>query len=220
MLFRTTLALLLMACSINQQSSNDGLQAERGLNPPPLKTGLRIDQKPTRGQSYTDSLGVKYALRHIPAIITNDSTIPIHVQITFSREYDYPMVYNKQQFKVFPMPEIWALDGVEITDSILHAIPKYINQPVVSKTLAPGEKWLLAFGTLYLTTVNYGVFPIAIFSHNNRALYPEGARLTDPNNQPVSPLSLELLVGFTSGSQASPESHATINCGQISYPKN
>ncbi|MCB0524245.1 MAG: zinc-binding dehydrogenase [Lewinellaceae bacterium] len=80
---------------------------------PVSKTGLRIVYKPTRGQSYIDENGAKYQLRHIPATFTNDATVPIQVQIALSKDYDYPAVINDRQFRVFPMPRVWGLDGVE-----------------------------------------------------------------------------------------------------------
>ncbi len=222
MIFRTILGLLivLISCSCAQQTSKGEHQTENAPNQHlKSKAGLKIEYKPTRGQPYTDTLGTKYSLRHIPATITNDSTIPIHVQIAFSKEYDYPIAYNDEQFKVFPMPKEWALDGVEITDSTYNELPKYIDKPFLNKTLEPGEKFVVAFGTLYPHPINYGVFPMAVFSQNNRAFHHDCDSLIIPNKSTNPHLVLELNLGFTSGSQASPESCTIIPCGQISYPE-
>jgi hypothetical protein len=181
------------------------------------KTGLKIEYKPTRGQSYTDESGTKYQLRHIPVMITNDSTISINIQLAFSKEYDYPIAYKDEQFKVFSMSKDWALDGVEITDSTLRELPKYIDHPEMHKTIQPGETFMFAIGTLYPNSVNYGAFPVALFSHDNRTLHHECNQLIDSEKLNISPLVLELLIGFTGGSQASPDSCITISCGQISY---
>jgi hypothetical protein len=181
------------------------------------KSGLKIEYKPTRGQGYTDPNGVEYSLRHIPATFTNDTTISIHLQMSFAKDYDYPNEYNAEKFKVFPMPKAWNLDGVEITDDMLMGLSAYIDTPILSKTLEPGEKWLIALGTLYPRPINYGVFPVAVCSHDNRALYHGCKSLIDPGKLDILPLALELIIGFTSGSQTSPESCIMIPCGQISY---
>ena len=133
------------------------------------KIGLIIEVKPTRGQSYIDSSGTKFNLRHIPISISNDSIIPIQLEIAFSKQYDYPSTYNNEKFKVFPMPEIWALDGIEITDSILNELPKFIDSPNLVKIIEPGEEWQFAIGTLYPKGINYGIFPVSLFSHHHRS---------------------------------------------------
>ena len=180
-------------------------------------TGLKIEYKPTRGQNYTDPNGDVYQLRHIPTSIENDSTVPIHVQINLQEEYENPPLSNHRQFRAFPMPAEWAMDGIQVSDKMLLELAKYVREPFLSKTLEPGEKWLLAFGTLKPTGGSYGVFPVAVFSHNDRALHHQCNQLVDPNNLDISPLEIELLIGYTGGSQASPDSCLTIPCGRISY---
>lgn len=215
-MIRTLIFLLAVLVTFNHcgQQKSESTQQNHAS-----KTNLKIEYKPTRGQSYTDSLGTKYQLRHIPAKITNDSTVPVQVQITFLKEYDYPDTYADEQFSVFPMPEVWALDGVEISDSTLKELPKYIGQASMSKVLKPGEHFLFAIGTLYPNEVGYGAFPVALFSHDDRALHHECNQLINPDELTIPDLELELLIGFTSGSQASPDSCTTITCGQVSYPK-
>ena len=211
--------ILLISCSSNWQSSKgDRSRAQVPVKLQRSNTGLKIECKPTRGQPYSDPLGKDYQLRLIPASITNDSTIPIQVQLAFSKDYDYPKAYHEEPFKVFPMPEAWALDGVETTDRMLEELPKYIDRPTINRTLEPGEKFVLALGTIHPSDIKYGVFPVALFSHDNRTLQHECDRLLDPDTLPIPDLALELLIGFTGGSQASPDRCTTIPCGQIGYP--
>ena len=106
------------------------------------KSGLLIDYGINRGTGYTDSLGTYYNIRYIPITITNDSTIPIHFQIAFSKEYDYPVAYGDREFKVIPLPKEWALDGVEITDRMINELPKYIDKPFSNKPLNPAKNLL------------------------------------------------------------------------------
>jgi len=108
MKFRTIAGLLivLIVCSCFQQTSKGGLQIENGPKQHPgSQSGLLIENDPNRGVSYTDSLGAKYNVRYIPITITNDSIIPIHLQIAFSKEYDYPIALGAEKFKVFLIPK-------------------------------------------------------------------------------------------------------------------
>lgn len=199
------LLLLLMLCACQSQAP---------------KSGLKITYKPTRGQSYLDQEGKNLNLRHIPLILTNDSSVTIHLEIAFAEEYTFPAAFDDAHFRLFPMPEIWAMDGVDITDSILQELPRYIDAPRLSKTLKAGESCYLALGTLYPKNLNYGVFPIAVFSHEQRDLQHECRELINPDELPISPSSLELLIGFTDDSQARPDSCMSLPFAQISYPNN
>jgi hypothetical protein len=75
------------------------------------KSGLLFDKGAKRGSRYIDSLGTDYSLRYVPIFITNDRTIPIHLQLAFSKEYDYSVAYGDGKFKVIPLPKEWAMDG-------------------------------------------------------------------------------------------------------------
>ena len=70
-----------------------------------LNSGLLIHNGQYRGTVYIDSLNNNYNIKYIPITITNDSTISIHLQIAFSKEYDYPIADAGESFKVFPMPK-------------------------------------------------------------------------------------------------------------------
>ena len=181
-------------------------------------TGLNITYKPTRGQNYTDAEGRVFGLRTVPTSITNDTTVQVRVQFAFSKRYNNPGSFGKETFRVFPLPRVFGLDGVDITDSILAGLSRYVDEPVLDKTLEPGEQLVMAFGTLYPWGVDYGIYPIAVCSHDNRALYRECNQLIDPNTLDINPSTIELLLGITGGSQATPDSCIRIASGQISYP--
>ena len=180
------------------------------------KSGLLIDNEINRGTGYTDSLGTYYNIRYIPITITNDSTIPIHLQMTFSKEYDFPIAYGGQKFKVIPLPKEWALDGVEITDSLIKELPKYIDKPLLNETLEPDEKYVLAIGTLYSRPANCGVVPNALFLQNKRGLYYACDSLINHDKSTNSKLALELKLDFYPDG-ITKESCIIIPCGQISY---
>ena len=208
---------MLIGCSWNQQTSGSRLQTENGLKQHHgSKSGLLIDNGINRGTGYTDALGTKVNIRYIPITITNDSTIPIRFQIAFLNEYDHTGSYGNQNFKLIPLPKQWALDGMEITDSMMNALPKYIDKPLFNKILVPGEKCVFGIATLYSPT-NYGPVPNALFSHRNRGRFRECDSLISQNESINHHLALELKLDFYRWSQP-PESCTIIPCGQISYP--
>ena len=87
MILRTILGLLivLIVCSCNQQPSKNGQQSENGTNQNlKAKSGLEIEYGPNLGTGHTDTFGTKYFYVHSTAIITNDSTIPIHLQFALA----------------------------------------------------------------------------------------------------------------------------------------
>lgn len=206
MIFKTMVGLLIamIVCSCSQQTTKGGLL---------IDSGLLIDNGINRGISYTDSLGSKYNLRYIPITITNDSTISIRLRIVFSKEYNYPHPDTNETFKLIPLPEEWALDGVGITDSMVNEIPNYIDKPILNETVEPGEKLVVAIGTLYTSpTTTGGVLPNTLFAHSDRGIFPTCDWLMKeyPSSNPQIALGLKLNFG---------ESCTIIPCGQISYPE-
>ncbi|MBX2875200.1 MAG: hypothetical protein KTR30_23980 [Saprospiraceae bacterium] len=141
-----------------EQNLHDGLQIENGIN---------------RGVNYTDSVGGTYSIRYIPITITNDTSLAIQFQINFSAT-DYLDNNSQEPFSVIPLPERWAMDGVEITDSLLNEIPEYQKHAFASKTLKPGETWLMAIGTVYSRPAKItGVLPHVLFAHTTETIFPE-----------------------------------------------
>ena len=165
--------IVLIGCSGNQQTSKNRLTIEDDPNQhQEWKSGLLIENGINRGIGYTDSLGNNYNIRYIPITITNDSTIPIHLHIVFSQDYDYPIEYGETQFKVIPLPKEWALDGVEVTDSMVDALQNSLNKPSLRYTLEPDEKWVFAIGTVYQPT-GYGVLPNALYVQGDKPSFHE-----------------------------------------------
>ena len=218
MKLRTIVGLLivLMGCSCFQRTTKGELQIEKGsIQHLGSKSGLLIDHGVYRGSGYTDLLGTNYNLRVNPITITNDSTIPIHVQITFSKEYDYPIAYGDEKFKVIPLPKEWAQNRTtdSMFDSMFEKLPNYIDKPVLNETVEPGEKINLAIGTLYpIPGDNWSVVPNELFAHSDGGIFPtcDWLMKEDPSSNPEIALGLKLV--FT-------QSCIIIPCGQISYPE-
>lgn len=135
--------------------------------------GLQIENGINRGVNYTDGLGGTYSIRYIPITLTNDTNLSIQLQLTFETA-DYLDTNSREPFNLIPLPERWAMDGVEITDSLLNELPKHLQQPTVSKILKPGEKWLMAIGTVYPRPARFtGVLPHTLFTHTTAAVFSE-----------------------------------------------
>ncbi|MBT8399925.1 MAG: hypothetical protein KJO98_05565 [Rhodothermia bacterium] len=214
--FRTILGLLilLMGCSANPQTSKGEPQIENGPNlHPAARTGLRIDNGINRGTGYTDALGTDHNLRYIPITITNDSTNPIHLQIAFSKEYEYPIAFCDAQFNVIPMPKVWALDGGEITDRMFDELKHSVNKPSVNKTLEPGEEFVLAIGTRYPRAKNCFVLPNALFVQGDSLKFQACESRIDQGGATDPQLAVGLKLDFNRGE--SNESCMIIPCGQI-----
>ncbi|NRB50890.1 MAG: hypothetical protein HRU41_24685 [Saprospiraceae bacterium] len=185
LLFLLTCWSALVYCT--QASSNDLEQA----------SGLQIENGINRGVNYTDSLGGTYSIRYIPITLTNDTNLAIQLQINFATA-DYLDTNSREPFSVIPLPERWAMDGVEITDSLLNEIPKYLQRPSVSKTLKPGEEWLMAIGTVYSRPAKFtGVLPHVLFTHTTEALFPacDWVMAKSPSSGALLPLGLRLRLG-------------------------
>ena len=193
---------------VERQNENVDTQQEK------FKSGLTIKNEINRGTNYTDSLGTDYNIRNIPISITNDSTISILIQIVFSKEYDYPHPNSDEKFQLISLPKEWALDGVGVTESMIDELPKYIEKPLLNKTIEPGEEFLLSIGSLYPRPAKIsGVLPRTLFVQSDTTTFPKCEWLMEkdrPSNQQI-PLGLKIITG---------DWCMIIPCGSIAYLKN
>jgi len=229
MILRTIVRLLiaLIACSCMQQPSENRLQHEKDSNQHfSSQSGLRIDNRVNRGTGYTDSQGTDYSLRYIPITITNEDSIPIRLQIDFSKEYDYPIENSDEKFKVLLLPKVYSLDGVKLTtdnellkDSLQIEFRNYLENGFdtayqLNEILDPNDKFILTIGTQYPRPAKIsGVLPRTLFVLSDTTTFPMCEWLMEKNrssNQQI-PLGLQIIIG---------DSCMIIPCGSISYLKN
>ncbi|NNC50524.1 MAG: hypothetical protein HKO01_08335 [Flaviramulus sp.] len=214
MKFRTIggLLMVLLVCSCIQRPSKNGLQTDNYSNQfLGAKTGLLIENRINRGINYTDPQGTDYNIRYIPITITNDSTISIQVQITFSKEYNNPYPYNEERFKLIPLPREWALDGADISESMIDELPGFIENPVLNETIAPGEQIVFAIGSLYPRPVNStGVLPRRLFVQGEAEIFEDcdWSMEKDRSSNQQIPMGIKIIFG---------EKCKIIPCGKISY---
>ncbi len=178
------------------------------------KSGLRFDKGDNRGSGYIDLMGTDYSLRYSPILITNDSTIPIHIQIAFSKEYNYSVIQGDVKFKVIPMPKEWAQNGTTdiMFDNMFDELPDYIDKPLMNDTIKPGEKIGLAIGTLVVRPRDISISINAPFVHTEGEIFPTcDWRINESLSSNIEiPLGLKLVIN---------EICTIIPCGHISYPE-
>ncbi len=208
-MIRTPIVLVVFLASFTQCASEKSKSPEHTR-----KSGLLIENKINRGINYTDPQGTDFSIRYIPITIINDSTIPINLQIAFSKEYNNPPPNNEEKYRLIPLPKEWALDGVGISDSMIDELPAYIEKPVLDETLGPGEDLVLAIGSLYPRPAkSTGVLPRTLFAQGDKTTFPDCDWLMekDRSSDQQIPLGLKIIFG---------EKCMIIPCGQISYPEN
>lgn len=172
--------------------------------------GLQIENGINRGLSYTDSLGGTYSIRYIPITLTNDTNLSIQLQLNFETA-DHLDTNSREPFSLIPLPERWAMDGVDITDSLLNEIPKYLQQPSVSKVLKPDEEWLMAIGTVYSRPARFtGVLPHILFTYSSAAAFSDCEWVMEEIPSPGAPLALGLRLRLG-------ENCMIVTVGQMAY---
>ncbi|WP_223034903.1 hypothetical protein [Hanstruepera marina] len=216
--------LVLIICSCIQKKSQDKLNTENYSNQRnESKSGLRIENSPTRGTGFSDLSGKKYGMVYITTTITNDSTIPILLQIAFSKEYDYPPSYGDEQFKIIILPNEWTQAGVEITDDMMNELLQTKNKHFLNETLKPNKRLVATIGLIRPIRPNLcSATPYGLLEISEKENFTSCSWTTiDYNNQNQSyiDLSIGLKVGFCTTCETY-KSCKIISCGEISFLKN
>lgn len=215
MLLRSIAGLLivLIGCFGIERTSIGDKENENGSDLRLVHTnGPLIENKINRGINYMDPQGNDFNIRYIPISITNDSTISMHVQLAFSKEYHFPHPLSEEKFKLMPLPREWALDGIGISERWIDALPTQIENPVLTDTIEPGEKIIFAIASLYPRPAKTtGVLPSILFAQSDRVLFPDcdGYAENMSSNQGI-PMGLRITFGAKC---------RIIPCGHVSYPE-
>ena len=214
MMIKTMICLMLLAttCSSNQSQAGNQIKIEGKTEQQDFsQTGLVIDNGINRGVTYTDPEGILFNHRYIPISFTNDTTHTIRIDMAVAEEYYYEGPHGNEPFRILLLPPEWALDGVEITDSMTREINHYLEDTSVSFTLDPGEKYIMSIGTLYPNPPkSTGTLPRTLFTHDETSVFPqcEWYSKEDVNHSIQFELGLKLVYG---------ENCMIIRCGHISF---
>ncbi len=223
-MLRTIIVLLitLIFCSCSQLKSKTGSKIEPSINQlPESKPGLSIKTTPTRGIGFTDSLGSEFFIGHVTNTITNDSTIPIHLQIDLPIEFSYPISDDSLKFKIVLWPGLREPPHL-YSDSQGIVLESFTGNNLGSSNqfnqlLAPGEKYVITIGTIFPRLPRIcSAFAYSFLEYRERENYSDCDWTMDEVHSTDPLLALGLQVGFcTSGLHY--ESCTIIPCGQITY---
>ncbi|MCW3072844.1 MAG: hypothetical protein JWO44_2734 [Bacteroidetes bacterium] len=172
-----------------------------------------------------------YFYCYITARITNDSTIPMHIEIAFSKEFYHPTPPNGQRFRVFLLPETIigvgqlskgsphiAIDPAFAKNIIVddnQELRNCLDTPLtLNKTINPKEECIVNIGFLIEDKFDsFNPIPFALFAKDDRhyfASIPDSAI-----NQVISVKNqLPLLLGLGNWHK---KDYCIIPCGQISF---
>lgn len=207
------LLIVLILFSGSQRPSKSVAQNEEPNQHLGSKSGLLFERGMNRGSGYIDSLGTDYSLRYAPIFITNDSTIPIRVELAFLKEYNYSVANGDVKFKIIALPKEWAENGAtdSMLDSMYKKLPNYIDKPFLHETIKPGEKIGLAIGTLVIRPREISINLNVPFAHTEDGIFTtcDWQMDKDPTSNAKIALGLKLVIN---------EICSVIPCGQISYP--
>ncbi|MDX1479527.1 MAG: hypothetical protein R3301_17560 [Saprospiraceae bacterium] len=211
------LLITLMACSPQpasqgSQSSDSGLSIENGLS---------------HGLGCTDSLGATFGLIYRTVILTNDSVVPIQVELAVPEAYAYPMEHGEQRFQLYLWPRLTAPQVTDL-DTVRNALENFVGEVAgttreIHQSLTPGEQYVLTIGTLFNSPPEIcSAVAYELFTDDGSGLFPSCDRPAPPKQSSILTASgnqvpLGLMVGFcTRGNEYK---HCTIiPCGYISYP--
>ncbi len=160
------------------------------------KIGLYIENGQRQGFQYLDSSKTEYNYRYYTITITNDTIIPIQLEIGFSKTE--MSLSNSSNSKVFLLPRHLTPNEQHFDHSISMELKRFLDFEIgklehLNKTLSPNEKCVLTFGVLTDTKYPDPTTPF------------ETKLLTSNENSSV--ISFKLKINDTS----------IIPCGQFSY---
>ncbi len=192
-LYRLIFLICLYGCSPSSGNHSEKIAILTGEK----QFGLYITNGPRQGLQYIDSTKTEYNYRYYTITITNDSLIPIHLNINFSETAMGSRDSLKSIFFLLPRsltPEKQHFDDGGMSKELKRFLNVGIDTHVyLNKTLKPTERCVLTFGVL--TDTKYAD-PTTPF---------DTKLLTSPKNS--SEISVKLKINDS----------LIIPCGQISY---
>lgn len=174
--------------------------------------GISIENGPRQGFQYFDSAGTEYTYRYITTTITNDSTAPVHLQIAFSKEYNYLRSNGDLKSKVFLLPRELTPERQHFDSSMSKELKNFLDTGTdivafLDRVINPNERCVMTFGVL--TDMRYpDFFRMALVSRYHRSRFANDSLI---KKMPLIKDSLILPLGLAL------ENRFVIPCGQISF---
>lgn len=175
-------------------------------------SGVRIKNYLPTGSIYIDSSGERHGYRSIVVEITNDTLVPINLQMKFPNKYIDLYPSTTSAYKVFLLPDsIIPEKEYDNNDSLTKGLKFGIDEGIyesltLKKIIKPGETYKLRLGFLVNPD---GLTRAELFSKDykpNLAIPDSAIKFSNNKNE------IELLLGVTLN-----KNYSTISCGQISF---
>ena len=91
---------------------------------------LQIESSPRYGIPFIDSMGIHTGMGYVTFTIKNDTTVPIHLQIALSDEFQRPAPFEKGKFKVFVLPPELMPDTATFGGSISTELRNFLDKDI------------------------------------------------------------------------------------------
>lgn len=184
--------------------------------------GIYFDHGNWTGGYYTDKKGDTYLYRSVTTCITNDSTIPVNVEIEFLNELKCKNEFNERSMKIFILPNELSGDKQYNYPGVSSELQKYLDYNIhksstLSKQLKPKEDLKITIGILNYNK-NYGPNQMALISDRLKPHFISHDSIIVNSITSKKPLDLFIALDFPSSENDSTcFSYLCIPCGQISY---
>lgn len=211
--------IVLTSSSCIQRNSKSKVQTQNKPNQHlDWNSGLRIENGPIRGLSYTNSLGIEYGYAYKKITIYNDSTVSFQLQMDISKEYNFPAPHDDQKFRIVIWPQELAPNKLTFTDSQNNELQNFLQNGLdttdnINRSIAPYEKYVLTIGRLFEKPTNYYISPNVLYVHINGSVPRDCKNLI---NQDKS-TNASIVLGLRLDSPNVGIGCTNIDCGQISY---
>jgi hypothetical protein len=167
------LYILTIVCSCSDDASNKNGSIKTTENYSEKYSGISIENEPRQGSPFIDSSGTEYFYICKKITVINDTTVPIDLKISFSKEYDHIRAKKGLKSKVFLLPEELTSDEQQynvtmskelkfdlgLTKELKAFLSTSIETISLNRTLNPKEKCVMRFGILtnvkYITDLKY-----------------------------------------------------------------
>lgn len=155
-------------------------------------------------------------------IITNDTTVPIHLQIALSDEFQQPPPFEQGKLKIFLLPRELTPDTITFQDGVSEKLRDYLAKnldtpSILNKPLEPGSKCVITIGMLMSRSGDCGVNMFLVQDHSDIFTQCDSRINKYISANPAAKLKLK--VDFNYVGNQTPVSCIIIPCGQISYPE-
>ena len=184
--------------------------------------GIYFDHGSWTGGYYNDKNGDTYLYRSITTCITNDSTIPLNIEIEFLNELKCKNEFNERSMKIFILPKELSGDKQYNYPGVSPELQKYLDNNILessslNKQLNPKEELTITIGVLNYNK-NYGPNQMALISDRLKPHFISHDSVIVNSISSKKPLDLFIALDFASSEKDSTcFSHLCVPCGQISY---